>query len=49
MLSHAFLTPDHAVQQTHWASGATVTVNFGDAPYTLRPGVVIPAGGRRVD
>ena len=49
MLSHAFLTPDHTVQQTRWASGATVTVNFGGAPYTLRPGVVIPAGGRRVD
>ena len=49
MLSHAFLTPDHTVQQTRWASGATVTVNFGDKPYTLRRGVVIPAGGRRVD
>ena len=49
MRSHAFLTPDHTVQQTRWASGATVTVNFGDTPYPLRPGIVIPAGGRRVD
>lgn len=49
MRSHAFLTADHTVQQTRWASGATVTVNFGDKPYPLRPGVVLPAGGRRVD
>ena len=49
MLSHVFLTPDHTVQQTCWASGAAVTVNFGDTPYTLRRGVVIQAGGRRVD
>ena len=49
MLSHAFLTPDHTVQQTRWASGAAVTVNFGDKPYILRRGVVIGAGGRRVN
>ena len=49
MLSHKFLTPAHTVQQTRWASGVTVTVNFGDRPYTLRRGIVIPAGGRRVD
>jgi len=49
MRSHQFLTPDHTVQQTRWASGVTVTVNFGDKLYTLRPGAVIPAGGRRVD
>jgi len=49
MLSHAFLTPDHTVQQTRWASGAAVTVNFGGKPYTLRRGVVIEAGGRWVD
>jgi len=49
MRSHEFLTPDHAVQQTRWASGVTVTVNFGDAPYTLRPGVVLPALGWRAE
>ena len=49
MRSHEFLTPDHTVQRTRWASGATVTVNFGDTSYPLRPGVVIPADGRRVD
>ena len=49
MRTHKFLTPDHTVQQTRWASGTVVTVNFGDMPYTLRPGVVIGAGRRRVD
>ncbi len=49
MRSHEFLTPDHTVQRTRWASGVTVTVNLGSAPYTLRPGAVIPPGGRRVD
>ena len=45
MLSHEFLTPDHAVQRTRWASGWETVVNFGTAPYTLRPGVLVPALG----
>ena len=49
MLSHLFLTPDHTVQQTRWASGVVVTVNFGDKPYLLRRGVVVGAGERRVE
>ncbi|MFW6163861.1 MAG: glycoside hydrolase, partial [Planctomycetota bacterium] len=32
MLSHRWLTPDHAVQETRFANGVTVTVNFGDEP-----------------
>ena len=38
MLSHEFLTPDHAVQVTRWKSGAEVVVNFGDAAYRLPDG-----------
>ncbi len=49
MRAHEFLTADHAVQRTRWASGVTVTVNFGDAPTTLRPGVVLPALGWRAE
>ena len=30
MLSHQFLTADHAVQQTRWSSGTCITVNFGE-------------------
>ena len=49
MRFHEFLTPDHAVQRTRWSSGAETVVNFGDAPYTLRPGVVLPALGWQVN
>ncbi len=45
MRSHEFLTPDHAVQRTRWASGMEIVVNFGNAPYSLRKGVTIPAMG----
>jgi hypothetical protein len=38
MLSHRWLTDDRAVQQTEFANGVTVTVNFGDAPYQLPGG-----------
>lgn len=43
MLSHEFLTPDHAVQQTRWKSGAVVVVNFGNAPYRLPDGRTVEA------
>jgi hypothetical protein len=33
MLSHRWVTDDHSVQQTEFANGVTVTVNFGDQPY----------------
>lgn len=35
MLSHEFVTPDHAVQRTRFSSGTEVTVNFGEKPYAL--------------
>jgi hypothetical protein len=38
MLDHRFLTPDRDVQQTRFAGGVTVTVNFGDEPYLLPDG-----------
>jgi len=43
MLSHEFLTPDHAVQRTRWKSGAEVVVNFGDAAYHLPDGRTVEA------
>ncbi len=48
MRSHEFLTPDHAVQQTRWSSGTTVTVNFGTDDYKMADGSVLAAGGWRV-
>lgn len=45
MLSHEFVTPDHAVQRTRWKSGAEVVVNFGDSAYNLPDGrTVNPMG-----
>ncbi|GIV15485.1 MAG: hypothetical protein KatS3mg022_0920 [Armatimonadota bacterium] len=36
MLSHEFLTPDHAAQRTRFADGTVCVVNFGEQPYTLK-------------
>jgi len=38
MTDHRFLTPARAVQQTVFAGGVTVTVNFGDKPHRLPDG-----------
>ncbi len=49
MLSHEWLTPDHAVQRTRFANGVVVTVNFGDAPFSLPDGSRLPSLGERVE
>ena len=41
MTDHRFLTPDRSVQQTRFANGVTVTVNFGRTPFTLPDGTII--------
>ena len=38
MTDHRFLTADRDVQQTTFANGITITVNFGDKPYRLPGG-----------
>jgi hypothetical protein len=38
MTDHQFLTRDRDVQQTKFANGVTVTVNFGEKPYRLPDG-----------
>jgi hypothetical protein len=45
MLSHEFLTPDHAVQRTKWKSGHETVVNFGDSAYKLPDGRTVPPMG----
>ena len=49
MLSHRWLTADHAVQESRFAGGLTVTVNFGDRPYKLADGTELPSLGHKVD
>jgi hypothetical protein len=48
MLSHEWLTPDHAVQRTRFANNIVVTVNFGDAPSPLPDGTTLPPLGLRL-
>jgi len=38
MTDHRFLTPDRNVQQTSFANGTTITINFGSKPYRLPDG-----------
>jgi len=38
MTDHSFLTANRNVQQTKFANGTTITVNFGDEPYLLPDG-----------
>lgn len=42
MTEHRFLTVDRHVQQTHFANGTVITVNFGSTPFAL-------PNGRKVD
>lgn len=45
MLDHLFLTPDRNVQQTLFANGTRITVNFSENPYALPSGqTVAPMG-----
>jgi hypothetical protein len=48
MLSHEWLTLDHAVQRTRFANNIVVTVNFGDSPSSLPDGTTLPPLGLRV-
>ncbi|MGC8830867.1 MAG: glycoside hydrolase [Verrucomicrobiia bacterium] len=41
MVNHRFLTSDRDVQQTEFANGIRVTVNFGSTPYTFPDGKVV--------
>ncbi len=38
MLSHEWLTADHAVQRTRWRSGKEIVVNFGEKAHKLPDG-----------
>ncbi len=49
MTAHRWLTDDHAVQQTEFANGIVVTVNFGDQPYTLPSGNVLAPMAQSVE
>lgn len=48
MTNHRFLTPDRSVQQTVFANGITITVNFGPAEFRLPDGAVVGPLGYHV-
>ena len=48
MTDHRILSPDRRVQESRFADGTTVTVNFGTQPFALADGTSLPAGGHRV-
>ncbi len=48
MTDHRFLTPDRDVQQTTFANGVTITVNFGDRPFPMPDGKEVEAMGYAV-
>jgi len=48
MTDHRFLTPDRSVQQTAFANGVTVTVNFGAAAFKLADGTEVGPMGYHV-
>ena len=48
MTDHRFLTPDRDVQQTKFANGVMVTVNFGDKVYVLPDGKRVEPMGYHV-
>jgi len=48
MVDHRFLSADRSVQQTVFANGTTVTVNFGVAPYQSANGDSIAPMGFKI-
>ncbi|MEJ5170728.1 MAG: glycoside hydrolase, partial [Fimbriimonadales bacterium] len=49
MTDHRWLTPDRRVQQTRFANGWVVTVNFGEQPFRLPSGRTIEGLGFQVE
>ena len=49
MTDYRWLTPDRLVQQSTFANGVRVTVNFGERPFTMRDGFTLAARGHRFE
>jgi hypothetical protein len=49
MTDHRFLTPDRSVQQTSFANGVKVTVNFGPTAFQFPDGTLLEPMGFRVN
>jgi hypothetical protein len=49
MTDHRILTTDRTVQETSFANGVRVTVNFSAADYAMPDGFVLKAGASRIE
>ena len=49
MTDYRWLTADRLVQQSAFANGVRVTVNFGEKPFTMADGFVLPPRGHRFE
>ena len=49
MTDYRWLTADRLVQQSAFANGVRVTVNFGEKPFTMADGYVLAARGHRFE
>lgn len=49
MTDYRWLTADRLVQQSRFANGVSVTVNFGERSFTMADGFVLPPRGHRFE
>ena len=49
MKRYRILTPDRSVQRVEYENGVASTVNFGERPYTMKDGFVLPPHGHRFE
>ena len=45
MCGYRWLTPDRKVQQSRFENGVVCTVNFGDKPFKMKDGRIVPPQG----
>ncbi len=49
MKAYRLLTPDRSVQRVEFENGVASTVNFGERPFTMKDGYVLPPHGHRFE
>ena len=45
MKAYRILTPDRSVQRVEFENGVASTVNFGDSPFKMKDGRILPPHG----
>jgi hypothetical protein len=47
--AYRILTPDRSVHRVEFENGVASTVNFGDRPFKMKDGYILPARGWRFE